>query len=73
MFPNPVSGRIYIQLKGSYQSACLRILDLTGRQILCQELQDSESWVDMRGVSPGIYMFNVQVDQKIETHRIIVR
>jgi hypothetical protein len=73
MFPNPVSGRIYIQMTGSFQSASLRILDLTGRQILYRELQDAESWVEMQGVSPGIYIFNVEVDQKIETHRIIVR
>jgi hypothetical protein len=73
LFPNPVSGRIYIQMTGSYQSASLRVLDLTGRQILHQELQDSENWVDMQGVSPGVYMFNVEMDQKIETHKIIVR
>jgi hypothetical protein len=73
MFPNPVSGRIYIQMTDPFQSACLRILDLTGRQILYQELQYSEGWVDMQGLSPGVYMFNMEVDQKIETHRIIVR
>jgi hypothetical protein len=73
MFPNPASGRIYIQLSASFQSASLRILDLTGRQILHQELQDAESWIDMQGVPPGVYMFNVEVDQNFETHKIILR
>lgn len=73
MFPNPVSEKINIRIPGSFQSACLRVLDLTGRKILYQELQHTDAWVEIQGVCPGIYMFNVEVDKKIETHKIIVR
>jgi hypothetical protein len=73
MFPNPVSGSIYIQMPGSVKIASLRILDLTGREILRQELQGSGRWVDLQRLSPGVYMFNVEMDQKIETHKIIIR
>ncbi len=73
VFPNPGKERFCIKTRDSYQDASLRVVDVMGRVVMEIELEGSTTWIDMKDVVPGIYLFNVKVDQILEQHRILIQ
>ena len=72
VFPNPGKERFCIKIPDTYQSASVQVLDLMGRALMEMELEGSSTWIEMKDVVPGIYLFNVKVDQFMEQHRILI-
>jgi len=73
VYPNPGKDRFCIKTQGNYQNASLQVVDLMGRAILERELEGSSTWIEMKDVVPGIYLFNVTVDHVMEQHRILIQ
>ena len=73
VFPNPGKERFCIKIPDTYQSASVQVLDLMGRALMEMELEGSSTWIEMKDVVPGIYLFNVKVDQFMEQHRILIQ
>jgi len=73
VFPNPGKERFCIKTWNTYQNASVQVVDLMGRVVMEMELEGSTTWIEMKDVVPGIYLFNVKVDQFMEQHRILIR
>jgi hypothetical protein len=58
VFPNPVKDRMYVQLNGNSDSKAVVLLtDVTGRSIIQQiALVNNNAEVDMKGLTPGVYL-----------------
>jgi len=73
VFPNPGRERFCIKTKTSFKDASLQVVDMMGREVRSIRLEDSTTWIEMSDVAPGIYLFNVMVDQIMEQHRILIQ
>jgi hypothetical protein len=73
IYPNPGKDRFCINIPENFQEASLRVVDLLGREILFQQLEQASTWVEIRNTKPGIYLFILSVDQNLQQHRIIIQ
>jgi hypothetical protein len=73
VFPNPGQGRFCITIDQPFGEAFLRVVDLMGREILQMKLEGDVNWVNIENSVPGLYLFNLSIDQNIEQHRILIQ
>lgn len=60
LWPNPSSGPLHVSRPFATGSpAQLRVLDLTGRTLLVEQLQGSETTIDVADLSTGAYILQV--------------
>ena len=72
IYPNPGKDRFHIRIPEPFQEAHLRVVDMLGKEILFRQLEQAGSWVEIQNTKPGVYLFILTVDQKLEQHRIII-
>ena len=75
VFPNPTSGLTTVSFQGSEGVVTLRLVDLTGRQLLRRTLSpgpQSET-IDLRGYPKGVYIVQLQDAATSFSSRIISR
>lgn len=72
VFPNPGDGRFCITIQQPFGEANLRVVDLMGREIFQRKLEGDVNWIELEDKVPGIYLFNLNIDQKFEQHRIVI-
>ncbi|HER07986.1 MAG TPA: T9SS type A sorting domain-containing protein [Bacteroides sp.] len=72
IFPNPGKDVFHIKTPVPPDEAMVIISDLTGREIACRYLYETETLIRLADVTPGIYIFRIYADQTSETHRIII-
>jgi len=46
---------------------------MLGKEIVNLKLEESISWVEIRNTKPGVYLFILNIDQKLEQFRIIIQ
>jgi hypothetical protein len=68
VFPNPTNGILYIGSESTIQNAKIDIFNITGEKIFSER---SINKVDLHNLSTGIYILKIELDNKIEIHRII--
>jgi len=73
VFPNPGDGRFCITLPQPFGEAYLRVVDLMGREVLQRKLEAEVTWITIEGGVPGMYLFNLTIDQHQEQHRILIQ
>jgi hypothetical protein len=73
VFPNPGKDRFCISIADAFQEANLRVVDMLGKEILNLPLEEAISWIEIQNTKPGIYLFILSIDQKLEQHRIIIK
>ena len=69
LFPNPVSGRLNIRAEG-IKITRIHVYDVYGRLVL--QARDNLDYIDVSGLSSGIYQVNIISDQKQSITRKIV-
>ena len=72
VFPNPGKDRFCITISQPFGEAKLRVIDLMGREIVQMKLEGEVNWVNIGQRVPGIYLFNLIIDQNLEQHRILI-
>jgi hypothetical protein len=72
IYPNPGDGRFNVSISVPFLHATLTVVDMLGREILQMDLENSSTWVEIGNTKPGIYLFNLSIDQNQEQHRILV-
>jgi len=72
IYPNPGHGRFCIKLLQPFQKAYLQVFDLMGREMTYLEITESTTWIELEGLSPGINLFNIFIDEKTEQHQVII-
>jgi len=73
VFPNPGKERFCIQIGESFLNASLQVVDVMGRVVTESKLENPTTWIEIDDVVPGVYLFNVYVDQYKEQHRILIQ
>ncbi|TFH28228.1 MAG: T9SS type A sorting domain-containing protein [Bacteroidia bacterium] len=73
VFPNPGDGRFCITIAQPFGEAFLRVVDLMGREIVQMKLEGEVNWVNIENRIPGMYLFNLTIDQNQEQHRILIQ
>lgn len=69
VYPNPATNLVTIS--SELDSYDLSITDLTGKVVLQQSLSGIENSVDVSSLSSGVYLFNINSDNKKETIKVI--
>lgn len=69
IYPNPVKNILYFKYEGSFQNASYQLFNLQGR-LLKQDNVISES-IDLSGIENGIYILKFELDDELNTMRII--
>ncbi|MCP4314066.1 MAG: T9SS type A sorting domain-containing protein [Bacteroidetes bacterium] len=72
IFPNPGNGRFCIEIPQEFNNSYLRVFDLIGREVAQMEIGGSTTWVELESLSPGVYLFNLTIDQIVEQHQVII-
>lgn len=59
VYPNPAQNSLYVQLMEQEKNATLKIIDMTGKVLMSQEVLEIQSIVDLSGFESGVYMIKV--------------
>lgn len=65
LFPNPGSEYCIALLGGQYQAATLRLYDMYGRIVLCREILNRQTQIELPGLAKGIYPYTFEREGKI--------
>jgi len=73
IFPNPAdqSATLSYQLREN-ESALLRIIDVTGKEIFRKNIFETNTFIDVKTISPGIYFISVEQDGNYEKRKIAI-
>ena len=71
LFPNPTSDELNIQLLNSLNNTSLSIIDITGKTIITQTLNDSSSSIDVSNLLSGLYLLKLDSDKGSQTRRFV--
>lgn len=73
--PNPTAGLLNICVPGEFLTGRIRLLDLSGRPInvVVNYTGNSEYKLDLTAFSPGIYFLEIQMNNKDELIRRIIK
>ena len=69
LFPNPTQSNLTIQTD-NFKNTKLQIINVTGQQILEQELLKSETILDLSNLSTGVYFLQVNRENKQIVYKI---
>ncbi|MCX6190535.1 MAG: peptide-N-glycosidase F-related protein [Bacteroidetes bacterium] len=72
IYPNPSSKNITVQLNDIDENATLSVLDITGKSVYEVLLNHSETAVDIKNLSHGIYLVKVISNGRLYTEKVII-
>lgn len=73
VFPNPGDGNFCISIAQPFDEAFLRVVDMMGREIAQIKLEGEVNWINLDNSIPGMYLFNLTIDQNLEQHRVLIQ
>lgn len=74
MYPNPANSQVTISSSYLYGSNELCVFDLNGRMVLCQSnLLGNLHIIDVRSLSPAVYIVTLSAEGKTERQRLVVQ
>ena len=73
VYPNPTTGKVLLVFdKVPANGISVTINDITGKNCLKQLIREKESWIDLSGNVPGIYI--IRTDQEnIKAQKVILK
>jgi serine protease len=72
VFPNPASDFINIQLNMLQEKTWARVFNLSGQEILRQELPTNQTQLNVSQLSNGVYFLQIETATQTEMHRIVI-
>jgi len=73
IYPNPSNGLINVEISNDFNVGSVKIIDLTGRVVYNEQLTQNMNRIDISKHSSGMYILNIQIDNKIYNSQIIVK
>jgi len=70
IYPNPTSGRIYVE-QADYQNVQVSVVDNLGRLLEHKTINDEKEILDLSRYETGVYFIKLQKGQKISTHKVL--
>ncbi len=78
IYPNPFNDKIFVECSelNSNQSAVIRIMDISGKTVFSEVVNDllsgSKKQLDLSNIEPGVYILNITTESdKIVTKKLI--
>lgn len=71
LYPNPASELVNVKVPESLMDSQIRLMDITGKVVLTQQLTQSIVSIDVNTIPAGIYVVEVLKDGKSYTSRLI--
>jgi len=71
LFPNPVSDFLEIKLSEPFKNGQLSILDINGKELMSQSIDQSSIKVNLETLSSGIYFARIIIDQDAQGVKFI--
>jgi len=71
LYPNPASSEVYV--KGLTRQINAALFDSNGRALKFYSLSPSQNQIEVSGISNGIYILQLQNDDKVEYLRVVLR
>ncbi len=77
IFPNPASGRVYIEISGEVWEKCTVVLsDITGRKISEKKINSEQggkaTFINLEGIGKGLFFLRIQDGDKISVRKLII-
>ena len=76
LYPSPATTNLNVEYTGkTMKNAHLSIIDVTGRVVFTQQLQLEDGQlvnIDLKGLSNGVYVINVEGGENIITERFVI-
>ncbi|WKN44946.1 glycoside hydrolase family 9 protein [Tunicatimonas pelagia] len=71
LYPNPARGEVQLRLPNQEQPAVLRVLDLTGRVVLEERVQRSQT-INIRTLPRGLYTIRLQQGKVTTSEKLLI-
>lgn len=71
VYPNPVSENIFVQSNGIEKIQHVQLFDISGKQILSIDEENTFYKIDTKNLSKGIYLLKVMGSASVNTFKII--
>jgi hypothetical protein len=71
VFPNPVNDFLYIELPQDYARAQIQVYDASGKVVLSENIQTGLATIETAGLSEGMYVVEVTVNDKSNTYKLV--
>ncbi len=71
VFPNPTSGEIYFRFEKEIKEAVFDMFDIKGRKVLSKKIIKDQK-MNISDFDTGIYFYNIKLDDKIFSGKIII-
>jgi len=74
IFPNPTTGKVYIQHSGSPLSGIhVSVVNATGQQVIKTVLETNPGYIDLSGCVSGFYYVRILGDSWSKIEKIVLR
>jgi len=60
IYPNPSSGKLFIELSDHYENNALSLFDLTGKTLLQSRFKGKHAMIDLSDFAKGMYIIEIQ-------------
>lgn len=71
IYPNPAINNITISSPQIANQRTITICDITGKELITQQLKNKETQIDINKLNSGIYMVKLYIDEITEVRKII--
>jgi len=71
IYPNPATNNITISSPQIANQRTITICDITGKELITQQLKNKETQIDINNLTSGIYMVKLFIDEITEVRKII--
>ena len=73
IYPNPVKDNLIINIDESLSKGQLSILNISGQQLLQQEITEAKTTIDVSKLSPGIYVVKMVGEKGVHMGKFVKR
>ena len=73
LYPNPVTNVLTIVTPGFDTASKLCIYNLSGQELMCQQIDQTEIEIDLGNLLQGVYIVKIVNDKSVDTRKIIIK
>lgn len=71
IYPNPTSNYVMVNSPNNTAYVTFEVYDITGKVVIAQQALNTSKQIDLKSLTSGIYFIHLEVDDKIQIHKII--
>ena len=73
IYPNPTSGKLYLNGNGGFDISSVEIFDLNGRNLRSYQELSGRDFLVLQDIKSGVYLLRMHFDHDILTKKIIIK